>query len=87
MNWFSYASPFVMVVAVWVAYRIGKRSRDRREEQQGGGERQGQHRQVVTHLLLQRQGDLRPFQQGPGKEQRGDADHHGQPAEVHGLAD
>ncbi len=38
MNWFSYASPFVMVVAVWVAYRIGKRSRDRLEQQQEHGD-------------------------------------------------
>ena len=25
MIWFSYASPVIMVVAVWVAYRVGKR--------------------------------------------------------------
>lgn len=37
MYWFSYASPFVMIVAVWIAYRVGKQSRDRLEQQQGDG--------------------------------------------------
>lgn len=38
MIWFSYASPIVMVVAVWIAYRFGKRSRDRLEQQQEHGD-------------------------------------------------
>lgn len=38
MIWFSYASPIVMVVAVWIAYRVGKRSRDLLEQQQGTGD-------------------------------------------------
>jgi diguanylate cyclase len=35
MVWFNYAAPVVMVIAVWVAYRIGKRSRDRQVEADG----------------------------------------------------
>ncbi|MCA9143718.1 MAG: GGDEF domain-containing protein [Planctomycetaceae bacterium] len=38
MIWFSYASPVIMVVAVWVAYRVGKRSRDKLEQQQELGD-------------------------------------------------
>jgi len=49
MIWFSYAGPFVMVVAVWVAYRIGKRSRDQLEQQQGHGDL-GHAKAVVQDL-------------------------------------
>lgn len=38
MIWFSYVSPIIMVVAVWVAYRIGKRSRDQLEQPRGDGD-------------------------------------------------
>ena len=49
MIWFSYASPIVMIAAVWISYRIGKRSRDQLEQQQGQGDI-GQARVVVQDL-------------------------------------
>ncbi|MDA1053005.1 MAG: GGDEF domain-containing protein [Planctomycetota bacterium] len=51
MIWFSFASPIVMVVAVWVAYRIGKRSRDQLNQQQGPGDLG--HAKVVVQDLEQ----------------------------------
>lgn len=51
MIWFSYASPFVMVVAVWIAYRIGKRSRDLLEKEQAAGDLG--HAKVVVQDLEQ----------------------------------
>lgn len=49
MIWISYASPIVMVVAVWIAYRFGKRSRDRLQQQEGHGDL-GQAKAVVQDL-------------------------------------
>ena len=49
MIWFSYASPIIMVAAVWVAYRVGKRSRDQLNQQQKLGDL-GQAKAVVQDL-------------------------------------
>jgi diguanylate cyclase (GGDEF)-like protein len=46
--WFNYFSPIIMVAAVWIAYRVGKRSRDQLE-QQGLGD-VGQAKIVVRDL-------------------------------------
>ena len=49
MNWFSYASPVIMVVAVWISYRFGKRSRDHLERLNGTGDL-GHAKAVVQDL-------------------------------------
>ena len=51
MIWFSYASPIIMVVGVWIAYRFGKQSREQFEQQQDAGDLQ-QAKAVVEDLEL-----------------------------------
>ena len=54
MIWFSYASPIIMVVAVWAAYRIGMWSRDQLDQRQARGDL-GQPQAVVQDLEQIRQ--------------------------------
>ena len=49
MVWLNFATPVMMVIAVWVAYRIGLRSRQRQQQQRTEGDLS--HAQQVVYEL------------------------------------